>query len=322
MGNKTAVIQSVYDRVSRLTNYGINDVRVGSVETARKHTDLPVIWVGLESGREAGNFKNGASVDAMRISLSILDNKLKLTNNTLFRAPENGGGDNYAITSEVSASVTSGILQWFSGLQNTNINTSYWVNGAYMLTSGGNDAATSMGLHIEESVVNSENFIDLMTSLQYRSFTVGDSVVNVLCSETELPGFSYNGVAIGAAVSINFEGGLLSVLPNIKRHTLRVSDAWDNEKAEFYIYTYNAGEALVGDTVKLGEEGHGALIVLEKMLDALDVTSAGVPDITISGSSNNRRDIDYIVDSSGDYVLIQTFIDVESKIFINGSRSG
>ena len=321
MGNKTAVIQSVYDRVSRLTNYGVNDVRVGSVETARKHTDLPVIWVNLESGREAGNFKNGASVDEMRISLSILDNKLKLTNNTLFRVPENGGGDNYAITSEVSASVASGILQWFSGLQTSEMTTN-GVNGAEMLTSGGNDAATSMGLSLYWSSVNSENFIDLMTSLQYRPFTVGDSVVNVLCSQSALPGFSYNGVAIGSAVSINFEGGLLSLLQNIKRHTLRVSDAWDNEKEEFYIYTYNAGAAVVGDTVKLGEEGHGALIVLEKMLDELDVTSSGAPDITIGGAANNRRGIDYTVDSSGDYVLIQALIDVESKIFINGARSG
>ena len=322
MGNKTNVIQRIYDRASRLTNYGVKEVRIGSVETSRKHTDLPIVWVGLESGRESGNFQNAASVDTMRISLSILDNKLKLTSNTLFRVPENGGGDIYTISDEISLSIEDDILAWFGSLQTNEITTSDGINGANILSSGSSDSATSMSLSLGASEDQNLQFLEFIYQLQSREFEIGDSVVTVLCNTNGLPGFDYNGVDLGAAASISFEGGILSILPNIKSHTLTITDAWGNAKTSLTIYTYNEGAPIDGGSVKIGKEGFGALVLLEKLLDEIDLNSSGNRDITLGGAANNRRDIDYTVDSSGDYVLIQTFIDVESSIFINGKRSG
>jgi hypothetical protein len=322
VGNKTNVIQKVYDRVSGLTDYGFKEIRIGSVDAARKHTDLPILWVGLESGREAGNFKNGASVDTMRVSLSILDNKLKLTNNTLFRVPENGGGDTYTISNEAAVSVQDDILSWFGALNTRQITTSTGVNGAEIITTGASNAISSVALSIGANGSQDLAFTEFMGQLQYRALTVGDSVVNVLCNTSALPGFSYNGVSLGSPVNIAFEGGALALLQNIKRHTLSILDYSGASKGAFTIYTYNTGSAVTGDSVTMGMPGAGALIRLEMVLDALDVNPSGTPDITIGGAANNRRDIDYTVDASGDYVLVQAFIDVESSIFINGSRSG
>jgi len=322
MGNKTNVVQKIYDRVSTLTSYGVKEVRVGAVDAARKHTDLPIIWVNLDSGREEGNFKNGASVDTMRVSLSILDNKLKLTNNTLFRVAENGGGDNYAVASESAVSAQNGVLAWFGALNTREITTRTGVNGADLITAGSSSLAESMSLLMAAPESQSLGFLEFMEGLQYRTLTIGTVVMNALCNTSALPGFSYNGVSLGSPVDINFEGGILALMQNIKSHTLTITDAWGNSIASFTVHTYNTVAAVTGGTVKLGEEDRGAIILLEKTLDALDVNSQGTPDITIGSSANNRRAIDYTVDATGDYVLVQAFIDVESSIFINGSRSG
>jgi len=322
MGNKTNVIQKVYDRISRLTNYGVKEVRVGSVETSRKHTDLPIVWVNLESGREAGNYQNGAAVDAMRVSLNILENKLKLTNNTLFRVPSNGGGDIYTIGDEEAVDAQNGILDWFNSLNTREITTSSGVNGADIVTSGASSAVVSMNLSISANETQSQYFLDFMGQLQYRTLTIGDSACNVLCNASALSGFSYNGLSLGEPVDIDFEGGIFALLPNIKKHTLTITDYWGNSKSSFTVYTYNTGESVTGGTATLGTPGEGALILLEKALDQIDLDDSGVADIGLSSFANNRRDIDYTVDTTGDYVFIQAFIDVESSIFRNGARSG
>jgi len=322
MGNKTNVIQKVYDRISRLTNYGVKEVRVGSVETSRKHTDLPIVWVNLESGREAGNYQNGAAVDAMRVSLNILENKLKLTNNTLFRVPSNGGGDIYTIGDEVDVNVNDGMLDWFNALNTRLITTSDGVNGAEMITSGVSVGFSSMMLSVSANSTQDQDFLEFIAQLQYRALTIGDSVCKVLCNTSALSGFSYNGLSLGEPVDIDFEGGIFALLPNIKKHTLTITDYWGNSKSSFTVYTYNTGESVTGGTATLGTPGEGALILLEKALDQIDLDDSGVADIGLSSFANNRRDIDYTVDTTGDYVFIQAFIDVESSIFRNGARSG
>jgi len=322
MGNKTNVIQKVYDRISRLTNYGVKEVRVGSVETSRKHTDLPIVWVNLESGREAGNYQNGAAVDAMRVSLNILENKLKLTNNTLFRVPSNGGGDIYTIGDEVDVNVNDGMLDWFNALNTRLITTSDGVNGAEMITSGVSVGFSSMMLSVSANSTQDQDFLEFIAQLQYRALTIGDSVCKVLCNTSALSGFSYNGLSLGEPVDIDFEGGIFALLPNIKKHTLTITDYWGNSKSSFTVYTYNTGESVTGGTATLGTPGEGALILLEKALDQIDLDDSGVADIGLSSFANNRRDIDYTMDTTGDYVFIQAFVGVESSIFRNGNRSG
>jgi len=322
MGNKTNVIQKVYDRVSRLTDYGVKSVRIGPVEAARKHTDLPIIWVNLESGREAGNYQNGAAVDAMRVSLNILENKLKLTNNTLFRIPANGGGDIYTISDEADVDAQDDILDWFNILNIRETTTSDGVNGAELITSGASVGVSSMMLSVSANSTQDQDFLEFMGQLQYRTLTIGDSVCNVLCNASVLPGFSYNGLSLGEPVDIDFEGGIFALLPNIKKHVLTITDYWGNSKSSFTIYTYNTGSSSTGGTATLGTPGEGALILLEKALDQIDLDDSGVADIGLSSVANNRRDIYYTVDTTGDYVFIQAFVDVESSIFRNGTRSG
>jgi hypothetical protein len=322
VGNKTSVIKKVYDRLSRLAGKGFSEVRVGSIETTRKHTDLPVLWVSLEGGREAGNFKNAASVDAMRVSINILDNKLKLTNNTLFREPENGGGDTYTLSTESDALVQDDILAWFSGLRQSDITTSSGINGASILTSGRASASLSVDLSIDASTTIDLSLIDLLSELNYRDLTIGDSIIKVLCLSGALPGFAYNGVSLGTSQAINFEGGALTLLSNIKKHALSIDDEYGDSKSTGYIYTYNTGAAVSGDSVTIGTPGSGALIRLERALDQLDLNDSGGRDITFDGKVNNRRDIEYRVDESGDHVFIQAIIDLESAIFINGARRG
>lgn len=327
-GNKTAVVQELYNRVSRLTAYGVKEVRVGSLEQARKGNDLPVVWVGLEGGTEAGNFKNGASVDEMRVTLSILDNKLKLTNNTLFREASNGGGDSYTLSDESSVGVgsTTPLLTWFNDTVTRNLTTGP-SNGAKLLTQystqSTQDGVSSMDLVFDGDEVITSNFLDFMGVLQVRPLTVGDAMINVLCEGSALPGFTYNGVELGAPVDLDFENDLLALLPNIKKHTLTIKNAWGTVKGTFTIFSYNdTGTPKTGDGVTLGEEEQGALVILEKALDTLDLDANGNPDITFSAVANNRRDISYTVDAFGDYVAIVATVTVESKIFLMGRRRG
>lgn len=329
MGNKTAVIQELYNRVSRLTSYGVKEVRVGSLEQVRKGNDLPVVWVGLEGGTEAGNFKNGASVDEMRVTLSILDNKLKLTNNTLFREGVNGSGDTYTLSNESAVGVgnTIPLLTWFNDTITRNLTTGP-SNGAKLLTQystqSTQDPVSSTDLIFDGDGIITSNFLDFIGTLQVRPLTVGDATINVLCEGSVLPGFTYNGVELGTPVDLDFENNLLALLHNIKKHTLTITDFWGNVKGSFIIYTYNdTGVAVNGGTSgAMGEPEQGALIILEKALDTLDLDANGNPDITFSAVANNRRDISYTVDAFGDYVAIVATVTVESKIFLMGRRRG
>jgi hypothetical protein len=340
MGNKTEVLQKVYDRVSRLTDYGVKEVRIGLVDTTKKHNDLPAIWVGLESGREAANFKNAASVDNMRISINILDNKLKTTNSTLFRTAMDGGGDTYTVSDEFEPALglnyDSGVWYDFGGVdfhRYRNMFLSGVGGNAKLITSGGGGGWGSMALSISggtplyvEPPALGEEIEFVFSNLATRTLTVGGATFNAIFFrsegqiDTNLTGFSYNGISISAPTYYSHSQAQ-SLL--VRAHTLTITDAFGAQKEQFTFYTYNPNPApAVGGSVKLGNETTGALVLLEKVLDELDLNDSGGRDITFDGKVNNRRDIEYRIDESGDHVFIQAIIDLESAIFINGDRRG
>lgn len=89
MGNKTELIQEVYDRIAGqvgegLSLEGVKQVRIGTIEEARKDNDLPIINIQLVNGREEAHFHNNAYTDNMSLAISLLSTKNKTTANTLF----------------------------------------------------------------------------------------------------------------------------------------------------------------------------------------------------------------------------------------------
>jgi hypothetical protein len=94
MTNKTDLIQEIYARISSqigegLSLEGIKQVRIGTIEEARKDNDLPIINIQLINGKEEANFHNNAYVDNMSIGVTLIHTKNISTSNTLFYTENN-----------------------------------------------------------------------------------------------------------------------------------------------------------------------------------------------------------------------------------------
>ena len=86
------------------------------------------------------------------------------------------------------------------------------------------------------------------------------------------------------------------------------------------VFIDQAAAASAGSSVTIGESPKGALVVLEHILNSIDYSTAGVLDITLNQTANNRRDINYSINELPEMIEINITLNIESKIFINGGR--
>ena len=331
MGNKTNVIQEIYDRLTYRIDSATGDwlqdvkrIRVGSVEEARKLADFPIINISLDSGTEQGNFKNAASVDQMLVSITLLHQKLTLTNNALFRRVA-GDGDTWTLGAQVNPNVNNNILAWFNNLRTRSLTTSSGVNGgAVIVYDAGSEVATgwtSGALSIGALADITDPLLTVMNGIRKRTFNVNTCTDNVLQYPTNaLPGFTY-AVVLGSITDPDIDSGIFDKLNFIRHRTLTVTDIFGIVKFQtVLVFIDESAAAAAGSSVTIGESPKGALVVLEHILNAIDYNTAGVLDITLNQTANNRRDINYSINETTDIVEINITLNIESKIFINGGR--
>lgn len=331
MGNKTNVIQEIYDRLTYRIDCATSDwlqdvkrIRVGSVEEARKLADFPIINISLDSGTEQGNFKNAASVDQMLVSITLLHQKLTLTNNALFRRVA-GDGDTWTLGAQVNPNVNNNILAWFNNLRTRSLTTSAGVNGgAVIVYDAGSEVATgwaSGALSIGALADITDPLLTVMNGIRKRTLNVNTCTDNVLQYPTNaLPGFTY-GVVLGSITDPDIDSGIFDKLNFIRHRTLTVKDTFGFVKFEtVLVFIDESAAAAAASSVTIGESPKGALVVLEHILNAIDYNTAGVLDITLNQTANNRRDITYSINETTDIVEINITLNIESKIFINGGR--
>lgn len=331
MGNKTNVIQEIYDRLTYRIDCATSDwlqdvkrIRVGSVEEARKLADFPVINISLDSGTEQGNFKNAASVDQMLVSITLLHQKLTLTNNALFRRVA-GDGDTWTLGAQVNPNVNNNILAWFNNLRTRSLTTSAGVNGgAVIVYDAGSEVATgwtSGALSIGDLSDITDPLLTVMNGIRKRTLNVNTCTDNVLQYPTNaLPGFTYD-LILGAITDPDIDSGIFDKLNFIRHRTLTVTDTFGFVKFQsVLVFIDESAAAAAGSSVTIGESPKGALVVLEHILNAIDYNTAGVLDITLNQTANNRRDITYSINETTDIVEINITLNIESKIFINGGR--
>ena len=331
MGNKTNVIHEIYERlVYRLDSatgnwlQNVKKIRVGSVEEARKLTDFPIINISLDSGTETGNFKNGANVDQMIVSITLLHQKLTLTNNTLFREFL-GNGDTWALGAQVNPNVNNNIIAWFNNLRTRTLTTSSGSNGGAMLVyDSGSEVANgweSGDLSIGSLLDIANPLLNVMNGIRKRTFNVNTCTDNVLQYPLNaLPGFTY-GVILGSITDPDIDSGIFDKLNFIRHRTLTVTDIFGIVKFQtVLVFIDESAAAAAGSSITIGESSKGALVVLEHILNSLDYNTAGVLDVTFNQTANNRRDINYSINEFPDMIEINITLNIESKMFFMGAR--
>ena len=95
MGVNVFVIVELYSRLNTALSGSLSTVkrvRVGSIEEARKQTDLPIINIQLLGGSEEPDTQNRRRNDNMEIEVTLVCPKLAETLNTLYKESNTTGG--------------------------------------------------------------------------------------------------------------------------------------------------------------------------------------------------------------------------------------
>lgn len=331
MGNKTDLIQEIYNRISGAMSAGgslesVKRLRIGSIEEARKNNDLPIINIQLVSGTEPVNFQNGAYTDNMNIEITLVDNKLKESNNTLFASADDGLGS-YIIGNQ--AAISGGLLAMLDDFNTRTIGTPTGANVVFYETVESGNAVTYSGVTVSNETGTTPNSVGILPFLA----GVRERTLNIINGSYECEATVLEYPSGGTAVSddhltlstatnpgVGSTVSILSYLSTLRKRSFYVSDGSGNEIDSFLVVK-NATSPETGITVgQPPRSARGPLVLLEALENALDKTTAGVRDVTFNQKANNTREFSYTINEDNDCVEIVLTVAVQTKIFLSGNR--
>lgn len=336
MANKTNLIQAIVDRLTNRKNAGtsawlrdIKQIRVGSLEEARKQNDLPILNIQLESGQEDPNYQNAAGIDTMSINITLLHPKLTQTANTLFRYSD-GNGDIWSVAANTNLSVGSSlsVLEFAAGTRSRSL-TAGTDTGGDIVTYDPTDSESgsrvsgdlTIGASTDVGIGSDVGLLEWLAGIRERTLSVDASDLVVLeYPTTGNDGFSVeefilsdaSDPGVGSSVSV------LSYLATLQKSVITVTDTFLAQKTQTSLVTTTS--PVTSDSATIGTEPKGALVMLEYLMNSLDLNDSGAIDISIGSTAHNLRQLGYTVDESNDAVEINLRVQVESKIFTLGAR--
>jgi hypothetical protein len=315
MGNKSEVLQAIHDRIERdmaTTLNNVKQLRIGSIEDARKGVDFPIVTVSLDSGDESSNFKNQAFVDLMSVKIGIVEKKLEGLN-SYFMDGIDGDGTVISVSEEIPLEGVE--VDAFKLLTMRSLATE--ANGDRFLVFDNTITAETTEIGQLSLTFSSFDNALIAENTIHRNIKIIDENIDALVlSGASGLGFNYSNITLNESTTDDLEGDFMD---DMSYRVVTVTD-WKNTIVGSFNIVCMPDPSSGATSVKIGYEPIGALFTLERVLNALDLTTNGVIDLNFSGKTNGQRRFSYTLDEDSDIIMITVRADIESAIFMSGER--